>query len=413
VNAASLDAMAGDLAAFCKHQGLAEPVCWMVLYVGRSQPLLVPAEDLGAALAAVNFFIGRRLLRVWARTRLLLEWCRPRGRRRARIELQQFPAEKIFKDHDHPGATARHRPLALLVGSPGALQKVVLLRMGAVPSDLRVAKLALRASADHSIEREAYWLGVLNRSPATAPFVPRLLDAGALDCGRHYVVMNALPEGRPGKRFDAHHRAFLAALSASGRTTSAWSESVPNLRLQERLCALAPLLEETHRSLFDDTLRDIDRHIGSHSLPACLAHGDFAPWNVRIANGRLYVFDWEYAQASASPLHDYLHFHLISRVAAKGLPELPFVRRLLAGAAAHGDATFGSASSVATAAGPLLAHYLLDTVSFYAQESGYLDAHHRILRPYLGLLAGRASWLSPESICSASGSDRSVHGRGG
>lgn len=412
MNAASLDAMTADLAVLCKNQAHAEPVRWMILCAGRTQLLLVPAEDLRAAMEAINFFIGRRLLRVWLRARLLLESCRPRARRLARIELQWFPAETIFNDGDQPDCAARHRSLALLYGSPGPLQKVVLLRMGQAVEDMRVAKLALRASADHSIERESYWLSILNRSPATAPFVPRLLRSGALACGRRFIVMNALPKGRPGQRYDARHRNFLAALGASGRTIAPWAVSVPTLRLQVRCRALSPSLEIAWRSLFEETLRDIDLKIGSLSLPACLAHGDFAPWNIRVANGRLFVFDWEYAQECASPLHDYLHFHLISHIAAKGLPDLRFVQRLLARAADHGDALFGADSGVGRACGALLAHYLLDTVSFYAHESGYLDTDHHILRPYLRLLAERAAWLRPEPSRSTFAPCRHDHARG-
>jgi len=387
--------LAGDLAVLGANQGSTGPIRWMVLFSGRAQPLLVPDDAPQAADAAIAFFVGRSLLRLWARVCLLFDHHWSRYGHLPRIELKRFPADAIFNGGQiQCHAQAQTRPLALLFGSPGPLQKLVVLRMGATSEDFRVAKLALRASADDSILREMHWLRLLNRSPDTARFVPRLLHAGSLACGRHFVVMNALPGGSSGSRFDTRHRDFLAVLGKFGQRQRTWRDAAPFVRLQERCRALSGMLTPEYRQLMNQALLDIDVRIGTQVLPSCLAHGDFAPWNVRLANGRLFVFDWEYAQEGANPLHDYLHFHLIARSVGNRSPDLRYLRRLMAQAATHANAVFGGHSGVADATAALLVHYLLDTVSFYAQESGHLDPDHRVLRVYLRLLAARDTWLA-------------------
>lgn len=43
-------------------------------------------------------------------------------------------------------------------------------------------------------------------------------------------------------------------------------------------------------------------------LPMAMNHGDFTPWNCFLTNGRLYVFDWEYAEELAPIGIDIIHF---------------------------------------------------------------------------------------------------------
>lgn len=46
------------------------------------------------------------------------------------------------------------------------------------------------------------------------------------------------------------------------------------------------------------------------SIPTCLTHGDFTPWNTFLQGGRLYVFDWEYARQDWPVGFDLVHFLL-------------------------------------------------------------------------------------------------------
>lgn len=64
-------------------------------------------------------------------------------------------------------------------------------------------------------------------------------------------------------------------------------------------------------------------------IPVCLSHGDFTPWNCFLQEGRLYVFDWEYAQQDWPVGFDLAHFYLAA-VAPEEQPNqvAPLVQKL-------------------------------------------------------------------------------------
>jgi len=296
--------------------------------------------------------------------------------------------------------TMRDPACAVLCGSPGPLQKVTILHTPHDDAPPRVAKVALRESADGAVAIEEFWLRELNAAPRLAPFVPRLTAAGALSGGRRYVAMSALPGTDSSYTFGPAHRRFLAALAGADSGAMPWRDAPSFLTLRARAAALGPLLGD-ERGLVEAVLVEIERRIGNRTLPACLAHGDFAPWNLRVERGELLVFDWEYAQAGANPLQDFFHFHLISRVARGKQFDAFAMAALLPEAAAHGREIFGAASGVDRAAGALALHYLLDVITFYTDADQGLQARHPVLRAYLGLLARRDAWLETAPAATA------------
>lgn len=61
-----------------------------------------------------------------------------------------------------------------------------------------------------------------------------------------------------------------------------------------------PLVERSIRRIYD-------RWYGS-VVSFSAYHADFTPWNMYVEKGRLYVFDWEYAQMTYPPMLDRYHF---------------------------------------------------------------------------------------------------------
>lgn len=360
-------------------------MAWKVLYARRSQPLLVPM-NLRSARQAVAFFIRNPLLRAWGNVLLLLDRLVPRSRLLSTVKLERFPARILF-------GTSNLAETALYWGFPGPLQKLTMYCPGADGEQPRVAKVALQASADHAIAQEAHWLGMLGGSQPTAKYLPQLLDHGTLPCGRRYLAMLALPQGRQMQQFNDLHRNFLKVLAGQSVRVGPWRESAPFMRLKKRIIAILPLIEPHHQDLLQNTLDEIDRLIGAQALPACLVHSDFTPWNLGIADGKLFVFDWEYAEAAGNPLQDFLHFHLMPRALQHWPMRTALMPWLVAAAAAHGKEVFGSESGVGEASGALALHYLLDTVTFYAEASGYLAPKHPVVRTYLRLLESRDAWM--------------------
>jgi hypothetical protein len=71
---------------------------------------------------------------------------------------------------------------------------------------------------------------------------------------------------------------------------------------------------------------------------------------------------------------------------------------LLKQTAAYADNQYGRDAGVGKACGPLTLHYLLDTITFYAEASGYLDDKHPVLNSYMNMLQQRALWLPKMAV---------------
>lgn len=356
-----------------------------VLFAGRPRALLVPARDARGAHAAVSFFVSSPLRRLMGHAMLLADRWLPLNLL-PRVRWEGFPARALF------GGAAREGACAVLCGSPGPLQKVTVLHPPQGDAPARVAKVALRASADAAVAVEERWLRQLNAAPVLAPYVPRLTAAGELAGGRRYVAMDALDGEDAAPVFGEAQRRFLAALAATGCVKLPWAQAPSMRTLLERVRGQAGLYGRW-RDVIEASLAEVEGRIGGMVLPACLAHGDFAPWNLRVDGERLRVFDWEYAHAGASPLHDFFHFHLVPEVLRGRELDVAALCSLLPRAAAHGRAVFGAASGVDQAAPALAAQYLLEVVTFYTAADRELKAEHPVLRVYLELLARRGLWM--------------------
>jgi hypothetical protein len=367
----------------------APAVEWKVLYASRPRPLLVPAGSNVQARAAIDFFVTNRILRWWGHLMLFLDEWLPIPRLLPQARAERFPTEHLF------GAGAACRTaFAVHCGSPGPLRKLTIFcQVGLGEASGEVSKVASQPSADESVSREVYWLETLNRIPALAAFLPRLIRHGTLPCGRRFMTMSALPSGLLTSRFSNAHFLFLQTLAGCNLEFSSWSRTEPFKRLQNRLAAVKENLLPAHHALFAEALAEVDRVIGPVELPVCLVHGDFAAWNLRVAADQLLVFDWEYAEEKGNPLQDFLHFHLVARATQHRMISPAYTRTLLAQAADHAARIYGPESRAADAAPYLCLHYLLDTVTFYARASGFLDVSDPVVQAYVGLLECRDQWL--------------------
>lgn len=387
---------------------------WKVLNAGRPRPLLVPAGNAQQAHAAVTFFIGSRPQRWLAHALLLGDRSLPSLKLLPQLTVKDFPAQALFGAK--AGQSGEAPGTAIFCGSPGPLQKLTLYRPAAsgaatrfgrrsdpatAPAEGRIAKLAAQASADPTVAREAEWLRRLASVAPLRPALPRLLNEGTAANGRRFLTMSALPPGDHAARFGKAHREFLVALASSMPRPKrlCWAEAEPFQRLGARLEVALPLIDAPWQALLEKTYAEIRAAIGDRFLPVCPVHGDFAPWNLRLAQRRLHVFDWEYAEAGGSPLQDFLHFHLASQATRprwRSLGRVPSLAggmsSLLAAAEEHAASVFGRHSGVGEVADALTAHYLLDTIAFYVEFSGYLAPQHPVMRAYLELLERRGEW---------------------
>lgn len=196
-----------------------------------------------------------------------------------------FPKQevRIALSSGAPEGARNRKASALVIGKNGEL--------------LAFVKLARSPIARDILVNEAQVLPKLSHLP-----VPRLLLNAEID---DTLVLAQTPlQGKPAPiPFGDAHRHFLRSLQTQERKPAAEVGMIGRLkqRLDELVHADADLA---------DVLDQVLPVLESFTVPVTVVHGDFAPWNLRLHEGQISAFDWEYAELSGLPLLDEIHYRL-------------------------------------------------------------------------------------------------------
>lgn len=89
--------------------------------------------------------------------------------------------------------------------------------------------------------------------------------------------------------------------------------------LEERLDWLGGM-----RPIIEETVKYVNSLFQGKDIKVSTYHADFTPWNMFVENGRLFVFDWEYAQMTCPPGLDRFHFFVQTEIFEKrhGIEEI-------------------------------------------------------------------------------------------
>ena len=224
----------------------------------------------------------------WYRDQLLIAQREPSPLVRALSDL--FPGQQVH--------------IALSAGAPdGALnRKASAAAIGADGTVLAFLKLATTRLTRDLLLREANVLGKLAGSPELAPRVPRLLGASEID-GTFVLIQAPLPGSPAPLPVTPLHENLFDAL-ASGPAVE--PEAIGLVRsLPDRIAALP----QPHPELAE-SLNGILAALADQRIRRAVVHGDFAPWNLRLQDGRLSIFDWEYGDLDGPAGLDEIHYRL-------------------------------------------------------------------------------------------------------
>jgi len=153
------------------------------------------------------------------------------------------------------------------------------------------------------VEHEGNILPALAAREALGQVVPRLLFGGEID-GRYLTVQTPLA-GKPAPcRLTPAHRAFLKALRNGKTKPAAATQMVATL--PARLSDLPMQKRQELGTILDRLMPTLQ----TLEVTSTVIHGDFAPWNLRIHEGRISAFDWEYGELDGLPLVDETHYLL-------------------------------------------------------------------------------------------------------
>lgn len=169
------------------------------------------------------------------------------------------------------------------------------------------AKVSLNRAVIPLLQHEAETLDYLRSLDLKSAHIPRLTFHGTIG-GADVLVTDTLktPGASSPLNLNDAHIAFMRELAQkTGNSTGGASDFLKGLRHQYDAVA-GHLIPEWQQRL-EKSLGILTTN--SWNLKGWgLCHGDFTPWNTFFVNGRLYVFDWEYARYNAPPGYDLIHF---------------------------------------------------------------------------------------------------------
>ena len=226
----------------------------------------------------------------WSRTKVLLAADKP-------LPLQAMVTE----------VTGEQRPVfAMSLGQRERFRALTVQIMRPTGGVLGYIKLPLTDAATQSLRHEAKVLTWLwNKVPRIRGHIPQVLHSGEWN-GGFVLFQSSGPRKRGPNGFGRMHTQFLENL------WQAQSVAKPGPVLVEKVAArwreIEPQLETEWRNLGQAALREAGLQLERTTVSCGVMHGDFAPWNTRQQDDRLFAFDWESARFDAPTLWDVFHF---------------------------------------------------------------------------------------------------------
>jgi len=204
--------------------------------------------------------------------------------------------------------TGEDQPVfALSLGTPGRYRKLTVQVMRSNGEILGYIKLPLTRPATERVRGEAQTLQRLGNFDVLRRHIPRVLYAG--DWGDGYILFQSSRAYRQGPvEFSSPHEEFLKALWSVHPTPKPGHELVDEVQLAWRKAE--PHSPAGWRELAERAFDRASWDLAGETLACGIGHGDFAPWNTRVGDGPLFVFDWEHAATGVPNLWDIFHFHV-------------------------------------------------------------------------------------------------------
>lgn len=194
---------------------------------------------------------------------------------------------------------------AFFTGTDGPHRKTAIEFIDDKGAILGYAKITRQSSIAAYIRAEANFLRQLETLELESADVPKCITFE--EQGAHAILVTDSKKTRRSispKVMTVAHLGFLQELAEKTRCDA---DDAQRDRLAARLRNASIRSSEAWRERFELGLQLLSR--SDLHLQVALAHGDFTPWNCFLEGGRLYVFDWEYADAAAPLGYDMMKFH--------------------------------------------------------------------------------------------------------
>jgi len=255
------------------------------------------------------------------------------------------------------------------LGTPGPYRKPVIQVITSDGKILGYVKVGWNEATNKLVRHEVQVLETLAQLSPLSFLIPRVLYNGYWE-GRFLCIQSA-PEGtqqESSTKLSAIHFDVLKELAAFKVNQIPLQKSNFWITLRQRI---EHVPNAYYRGVLKQGIMALESRLERDAfLPFHFRHGDFAPWNTKWVDGRLFIFDWEYASDEAPPAWDLFHFLVQSMLLLQKLPAGRIYR-----AFQKGQVSWYWVESFLKILGldsewvkPLLLIYLLDVVSFYVTE---------------------------------------------
>jgi len=155
------------------------------------------------------------------------------------------------------------------------------------------------------IRNETYFLKKLEH-PFQNFIIPKIIYSGEWE-GRYLCIQSTI-EGitkSADKNINLQYLKILKELFYFHSKSSSLQESVFWNKIYNRT---EKINNNYYYHILKCGIKTAQELIGNEVIPFHFCHGDFTPWNVKIINEHLLLFDWEYAELESLPGWDLFHF---------------------------------------------------------------------------------------------------------
>ncbi len=333
------NADSAELSTTGEKAGWEETARFAVLPTSSSPRFLVPLEPRQAAGRSLDVYnaqkpfarLCKQLLRAGLRAGVAQPLLRDRASLLVRSDIAKESRDLVLL-REHLGKVLGRDDIAVSVslGTPGVYQKPALQVMDGAGTILGYAKVGWNPDTIGLVQNEESTLKTLQNAALGAAIVPRVLHAGWWNGFYLLVQEPAVGSSRkPPVEIDSRHIRFLVELLGAFPTQGAlpWSEITP--QIHRRLEQLKAGGFHYYAHTLETAVKYCRGRVGSASVPCGLGHRDFAPWNTRVRDSRLIVFDWEYADSATPAGWDLFHFLVEAAVELQGKSAAEIYRSIL------------------------------------------------------------------------------------
>lgn len=263
---------------------------------------------------------------------------------------------------------SRDLSFAVSLGTPGSHRKPVVQVLTRDGRTLAYVKVGWSEVTNALVQHE---VRVLQRF-ATASFrsfsVPKLLYAGWWNA--RFVCAQSATEVKSSSAPRDMAAPYLDILKELAAIQTPWMPLQKSVFWQDLFVRIDAVSQPYYRHVLEKGVRVGQEWLGDGPLPFSFSHGDFTPWNAKLVNGRLLLFDWEYAKSGAPAGWDLFHFLVQTQSLLKGKTPGDICRGFQKGGLAYVWAV-EYLKSIGLEAGPidsLFLLYLLERLAFHASS---------------------------------------------